>query len=77
MHLVIAWQGWFVYSEFLHGCEGPQYVPGPGIVMHPFGAVSVSTACHTPSPLDTAGPAIFVIAYILYSFSTALCGMRS
>lgn len=28
-----------MYSEFVQGCEGPQYLPGPGIFMHPFGAV--------------------------------------
>lgn len=33
-------QGWFVYSAFVYGCEGPQYLPGPGIVMAVIGAVS-------------------------------------
>mmetsp|Transcript_18084 Transcript_18084/g.30371 ORF Transcript_18084/g.30371 Transcript_18084/m.30371 type:complete len:153 (-) Transcript_18084:49-507(-) len=33
-------ESWFVWSEFVRGCDGPQYLPGPGIVMQPFGAIT-------------------------------------
>jgi hypothetical protein len=40
-YMVLNTQGWFVYSAFVYGCEGPQYLPGPGIVMQSIGAVSI------------------------------------